>query len=476
LELMDYEALGFKCGLELHQQLDTNKLFCECPSFINNSKPDFVIKRRLTRVAGETGVVDVSAKHEAMKNKLMVYHGHHANTCLVDTDSEPPHNINVKALRAALLLSKLLRMRIVDEIQVMRKTIIDGSVTTGFQRTMLVGVNGYINTEHGKVRVTSLCLEEDACRKIKEDEKSITWCLDRQGIPLIELRTEPDIRSPEQALETAKKLRLLSKLTGLVKRGIGTVRQDVNVSIKGGARVELKGVQNIRKVKQIIDEEIKRQLKLIKARKKVREEVRRVKNDLKSEFLRPLSGAARMYPETDLHPIRINKELIDEISANLPREPDELLKELRGKGLSEEISNQLINSKVLTSFQELVKELSIKPVIIATTLLSFPEKKELVRSVLRFYAEKKISKELISELLKKHDDIKSVEEEVRGAALMSESGVRNVVNKIIEEHKDLLGDERGFNKLMGLVMRELRGKSEGGLIARILKEEMKKHS
>ena len=192
---MDYKKLGFKAGLEIHQQLETNKLFCSCPSMLRDETPDIKFKRKLIAVSGESGKLDVAAKHEMSKQKEFCYQGYSDSNCLVEFDEEPPHGVNQDALEIVLQVAKLLNCKIFDEIQVMRKTVIDGSNTSGFQRTMLVGTKGYLNTSKGNVGIDVVCLEEDSARKVKQTEKSATYKLDRLGIPLIEIGTFATLQS-----------------------------------------------------------------------------------------------------------------------------------------------------------------------------------------------------------------------------------------------------------------------------------------
>ena len=257
-----------KCGLEIHQQLATHKLFCECESRIvedlSNVK-DFY--RVLSLSKSEIGEIDKAAMHEALKNKKFRYLAPPSSSCLVEMDEEPPHDVNQEALIITLQAARLLNARIIDEAQVMRKIVIDGSNTSGFQRTMLIATDGFIDTSNGKVRIETICLEEDAARKIEEKEGVVTYCLDRLGIPLIEIATAPDIKTPKQARETAEKIGLLLRSLK-VKRGLGTIRQDINISIKGGARVEIKGAQDLRLIERIVELEARRQERIIEFSKK----------------------------------------------------------------------------------------------------------------------------------------------------------------------------------------------------------------
>jgi len=476
---IDYKKLGLKCGIEIHQQLDTKKLFCSCPSEIRDDEPDLIIKRKMRAVAGEVGDIDPAALHEFLRDKEIIYQAYSDTNCLVELDEEPPHPLNEEALDIVLEVSLLLNARPVDELQVMRKTVIDGSNTSGFQRTILVAMDGFIDTNSGRVGIPTICLEEDAARKISEEGNTTTYRLDRLGIPLIELGTDPDIKSPEQARETAEKLGLILRTTGKVRRGIGTIRQDINVSIKGGERIEVKGVQDLRLISKGVKLEVERQLMLIKVATELKkrklsggelksnfhnvtnifkntksklissllknknsmviavklpkfsgmlqgklgpelaqyaraiagvkgifhsdelpgygitwkeikavakrfsiknddafvlvggqeemaekaldavlercrfalngvpEETRRVRDDGTTEFMRPLPGSARMYPETDELMVPITKEKILEVKKNLPKLPEERLEEFKKLGLSHELVNQLVTSRVL---------------------------------------------------------------------------------------------------------------------------------
>lgn len=266
----DYKKFGLKVGLEIHQQLDTHKLFCKCPSILREKDPDIEVHRKLKAIAGELGEIDIAAAAEELKNKTFVYQAYKDTTCLVELDEEPPHMINTEAVKTALQTALLLHMKPVDEIEVMRKTVINGSNTSGFQRTALIALNGYIETSSGKIRIPTLALEEDAAREIRESDNYVYFRLDRLGIPLIEIMTEPDIKTPEQAKEAAEYLGLLMRMTGRVKRGLGTVRQDVNVSIEHGSRVEIKGVQKLADIPSIIKLEVERQKNLIEISRKLK--------------------------------------------------------------------------------------------------------------------------------------------------------------------------------------------------------------
>jgi glutamyl-tRNA(Gln) amidotransferase subunit E len=270
---MDYKALGLKVGLEIHQQLDTHKLFCNCLSELNESEAKEFI-RILKPARSEMGEVDSAALSEAKKHLRFRYQAP-ASVCLVEADEEPPHEVNPEALDIALEFASLVDSKIVDEIHFMRKIVIDGSNTAGFQRTSLIALGGNMKMGDlavdglGSIGILSISLEEDAARKVKETSSEITYRLDRLGIPLIEIATEPEITTPAQAKAVALRIGSLLRATKRVKRGIGTIREDLNISISEGARVEIKGVQEPKLIALYVEEEAKRQQLLVEAKKEL---------------------------------------------------------------------------------------------------------------------------------------------------------------------------------------------------------------
>jgi len=264
MEEFDYEKLGLICGLEIHQQLETEKkLFCKCPSKLQGTrKPDFTIKRYMRPVLGEMGTFDEAMLTEYKKGKNIIYEGYNDVICTYELDDTPPFSCNEEARRIALEIALLLNANIIEEMHVSRKNYLDGSVPCGFQRTMILGTDGYITLESGKkIGIDILSLEEEAARKIKTENKTNYYRLDRLGIPLVEVTTKPDIKTPEECRECAERIGLLLWITS-VKKVLGSIRQDINVSIKTGTRIEIKGVQKLGWIPLLINHEISRQLKL----------------------------------------------------------------------------------------------------------------------------------------------------------------------------------------------------------------------
>jgi len=468
---IDYKKLKFKSGLEIHQQLDTHKLFCSCPSVLRSDEPDFFVERKLHAVAGESGEVDVAAKYQVSLNNKFVYLGHDENSCLIDLDEEPPHELNKEALKIALQVALLLNCKIQTITQIMRKTVINGSNTSGFQRTVLIARDGYVETSEGKVGIDTICLEEDSARKIKIDGNKIYWSLDRLGIPLIEIATAPDITSAKQAKECALKIGDVLR-SCKVRRGIGTIRQDVNVSIRNENRVELKGMQDMKTFIKTIENEILRQKELSDSGKPTEAEVRNALNDKDciTEFLRPMPGADRMYPETDLPLLKISRDFINECKKDLPKLRSEIFSEFEKKGLNEEMIKLLFKQNKVDDFRNLTgfyrdvnfiaKMILLFPKEIAKKLnKSFDEVDEIVMDnagdILRNLDKRKISESDVKEILIKVVNGESFENAIK----IEKKDLGEIEEKILKIIKAKPGLKA--NAYMGLVMKEFKGQVEG---------------
>ncbi len=471
---IDYKSLGLKAGLEIHQQLDTNKLFCNCTSFLRDDAPDKTVKRKLTAVAGETGEIDIAALHERKKSLNFNYEIYNDTTCLVELDEEPPHSINIEALKIGLEVALLLNAKPVTEIQVMRKTVIDGSNTSGFQRTALIARNGFIQTKGGKVEIPAICLEEDSAKIIKQEKDTITYRLDRLGIPLVEIATSPSVNSPEQAKEVAEYLGMVLRSTGKVKRGLGTIRQDVNVSIAKGARVEIKGVQDLKSIPKVIEKEVERQYMLISKNEKLKNEVRKANPDSTTSFLRPMPGAARLYPETDVPPIIITEEFLMKIK--LPRLLSDKVSEVSSEyDISESLAKEIIARDInLEEYKKLFP--NIMPSITAQILIDIPKEiksrlniapdritQEDFFMVLKHFDNGDIGKEAVIEILA--EIAKGHKIDISKFRKISDEELKKEINKIIKEKPGL-----SHNAYMGLIMNKFRGKINGRKVMEMLRK------
>ncbi len=263
---IDYAKVGLKVGLEIHQQLATQeKLFCSCPPELFKDAPEIVFLRRLRPTQSELGQIDPAAYFEFQKGVKVLYEANRQSSCLVEMDEEPPHPMNLEAVEVVLTASLMMNMKPIDEVHVMRKTVIDGSNTTGFQRTSIIALDGWIKVGEKIIPMQAASLEEDAARKTgnEGEGKIIRYRIDRLGIPLIEVATAPVIYSPQEAQEVALVIGRILRDTGKVMRGLGTIRQDLNVSLPNGALIEIKGVQQLELISTVVEYEVQRQLGLI---------------------------------------------------------------------------------------------------------------------------------------------------------------------------------------------------------------------
>ncbi len=479
---IDYNKLKFKSGLEIHQQLDTHKLFCNCPSILRGDLPDFYIERKLHAVAGESGEIDKAAEYQASLKKTFVYQGYKNSTCLIELDEEPPHEINEDALKIALQIALLLNCKIIPVSQIMRKTVIDGSNTSGFQRTVLIARDGYVETAFGRVGIETICLEEDAARKVKVEGEKVYWNLDRLGIPLVEIATAPDIKSAEQAKEVA--LHIGDVLRSCkVKRGIGTIRQDVNISILGGNRIEMKGVQDMRTFIKTIENEVIRQKELCDEGNPTPAEVRNALPDCSSEFLRPMPGADRMYPETDLPLLKLSRDFIDSLKKDLPKLRSESAGELKEKGLSEEMIKLILSEDKIEELKSLA-EIYLNLNFIAKMIVLFPKEiaskenktlEEVEEQVMDYYGDilrllnkKKISEGDVKDILINLVKGKSFEEAIK-IEKADDSEIEGEILKIIKEKPGL-----NANAYMGMVMSKFKGKINGKQAMDVINNVMNK--
>lgn len=483
-EEINYKKIKLKVGLEVHVQLDTkNKLFCACSTSMKEKNPITIVKRKLHPVASELGEIDRAAQFEYLRNRTFLYQVFQNETCSVELDEEPPHLINQEALQIALQIALMLNCKIPDEIHIMRKTVIDGSNTSGFQRTMIVGQNGFTKYKGKKIGIKLVSLEEDAAAIVKEEDENVTYRLSRLGIPLVEIATEIlQGFTPEEIQDIALTIGMTGKSTGKLKRGIGTIRQDINVSIKGGERVEIKGVQDLGILAKVIEEEVKRQLSL----KKVEEETRTVKENGTTEFTRPLPGSARMYPETDIVPVTLSDELIKKIKEELPEPWTKKLTRFKSKlKLSDQLAKEILRSEYLELFEKIVKIKKVEPSIVAntfTSLLKDLEKRENVKienlnekhffEIFDFFARKKIVKEAIPEILKylaakPGETVDNIVKELNLTPIKIFE-LKNIVKETVSQPNIT------FDRAVGFVMSRTRGKADAKIVMKLVKKMLKK--
>ena len=573
--------MKLKAGLEVHQQLDCGKLFCNCGNLESGDNQTF--RRTLHPTSSEMGTVDVAAQAEGIRK--FTYHNRSCN-CLVYTDEEPPRGPNENAVKIAVQFAKLAGAEIIEEVQFMRKVVVDGSNTSGFQRTGLIAVGGQIEYKGEKLELDQICLEEDSCR---HGENKDEYLLDRLGIPLLEVTTKPQLKKPEDVQEAARALGRLLRACK-VKRGLGTIRQDVNVSINNGQRVELKGFQDLATMPKVVENEINRQETLnglkrgnvgkqtdvtelisekkgtamacklvgwkgllgtkMSAKGHVRmgreladyaikagiedysetfvkglmhsdelpaygiseEETQKISDALKckeddafvlifgekatiesaldnviqrvkfhgvpqevrkvtpkgfTRYLRPMPGASRMYPETDIAPVNLRN-----FDVALPKTLDQRENELP---LNDEESKQMVARDLDLRFHRLMEQIkdpkNISRVLLHTlpnlssTRNDFVEDDDIIQ-VLSLVKEGKIAKEGIEDALiqaGKGEEIETGNDDI-------DDEVQHFIDKLIQEKIDFVKDKgiAAVGPLMGTVMSEFRGKMDGAKINALL--------
>jgi Glu-tRNA(Gln) amidotransferase subunit E-like FAD-binding protein len=352
----------------------------------------------------------------------------------------------------------------------MRKTVVDGSNTSGFQRTVLIGRNGFVETESGKVRIDTVMLEEDSARPAGKDEDSDentrVYKLDRLGVPLVEIGTAPDIKTPEQAKEVALVLGDILR-SCKVKRGIGTIRQDVNISIEGHPRVEIKGFQDVKMFVKTIESEVKRQEENLK-NKTGNLEVRKANADGTTSFLRPMPGSSRMYPETDLPLLRISREIIDDAKKTLPKLREEVRDELMKQGVSENIVKILTSQGLVEDFKTMLDILD-EPKFVAKVMIELP--KEIsshlgknVEDILTLDVVENILDSIVKNKIERNDVKHIMEEIVKGKSFDEAVKIEKIdLGNVESEIAKLVKEKPGLNPnaYMGLVMAKFKGKISG---------------
>ena len=569
--------MTLKAGLEIHQQLNSGKLFCNCS--LNENGKDYQFKRKLHATSSELGDIDIAAKTEQIK--LFTYYNKSCN-CLVYTDEEPPRGPNRDAVKVALQFAQLVDAKIVEEIHFMRKVVVDGSNTSGFQRTGLIATGGRIEYDDKILELDQLCLEEDSCRHGEEEHE---YLLDRLGVPLLEITTKPQLDNSQDVQKAAKAIGRLLRACN-VKRGLGTIRQDVNVSINNGQRVELKGFQDLASMPKVVENEMKRQFSLNELKKgkvgqpisvdncfkKKREfslalkienwngilgnknspkghvrmgreladyakraglkgimhsdelpaygidneetkniklslgcndndafilifgkekiaekameiiierintkgvpkEVRKVTPENLTRYMRPMPGASRMYPETDIAPFKLTN-----LNVRKPKTLDEREKDLP---LNEEESKQLVNNDLDEQFNILNKKFDLPKLLSRILLHTLPQLKDEgetisnsdLEKVLILFQKGVIVKEGISKALvqsSKNEVIQVNDDNVKVE-------LEDFIVSLVSDKKEFI-KEKGMGAvgaLMGPVMSKFRGKMDGGDINKVLMEKVK---
>jgi glutamyl-tRNA(Gln) amidotransferase subunit E len=295
----DYAEIGFKSGLEVHQQLLTErKLFCRCPAGMYNHQYHSEILRHMRPTLSELGEYDGTALMEFKTKKEIIYRINHESVCTYEMDDTPPFEMNPQALDIAIEIGHLMNATVVDEIHIARKQYLDGSIPTGFQRTAIVTVGGWLPYKDRKIGIIQMSIEEDSCREESDIGHRRVYIADRLGMPLVETVTEPHMITPQEVADVCQIIRKVCRSTGKVRTGIGAAREDVNVSVHGGTRIEIKGVPKIKEIPLLTYNEAMRQWNLLRLRDELHKRGIRA-NTLKSK----IDDVTRFLRKTKYQPI-----------------------------------------------------------------------------------------------------------------------------------------------------------------------------
>ena len=414
-----YDRIGFMSGLEVHQQLLTKrKLFCNCPAGIyqKSDEYDAEIIRHMRPTLSELGEYDGTALMEFKTRKKIVYHISNNSACTYDIDDTPPFPIDREALEIAIRISLLSKLSIVGEVHITRKQYLDGSIPTGFQRTGIIGIEGEIYLKNKKVRLIQLSLEEDSCREVSDIGHTRVYRTDRLGMPLIETVTYPDFVNPDEVKEGCDYIRFLNRSTGLVRTGIGAGRQDVNVSCRGGSRVEIKGVAHTKWIPKLTHNEVFRQWALLHIRESLNDKVKDKKKWKISHKL--INGNSIQFSHKPLKKAKSNGFVV--VAVNLPGFKGILSHFTQpGKSFTDEIGDRM---KVVACLQ--------KPFMVTSEDIKLKLKKKEIKNVAEILKAGEDDAQLVFWASK--DDVKTALETIEERCLMAFDGVPEETRKSFE--------------------------------------------
>ena len=471
---MDYEAV---IGLEIHVQMDTKtKMFCSC-------KVEFGAEPN-------TNVCPV---------------------CLGMPGSLPV--INRKAVEYAIRAALALNCEVHTESVFARKNYFYPDLPKGYQISQYekpLATNGYLDIELPdgtvrRVRIRRLHIEEDAGKTIHEGGKSYVD-LNRAGTPLMEIVTEPDIRTPEEARVFLETLRNLMRYTGVSRADMekGQLRCDINVSIrpKGfdrlGTRTEIKNINSFRFVQKALEYEIQRQIEIVSRGEEVVQETRTFDPSTGKTYpMRTKEEAEdyRYFPDPDLLPLKVPEEWIEEIRRTMPELPHQRFERLKREFcLSDYEARILVHHKEVGDFFEEAVKSYREPKMIANWLLNdllgllnerqIPIEEspvspdglaELVKLIKEGVISTKIGKEVIKEMVETGKKPSQIVEEKGLRQITDEDQIRKVVEEVLSRFPEEVERYRkGETKLLGFfvgqVMRETRGKANPRLVNEIIKK------
>ncbi|MBH0158085.1 Asp-tRNA(Asn)/Glu-tRNA(Gln) amidotransferase subunit GatB [Fictibacillus sp. 5RED26] len=467
-------------GLEVHVELKTNtKIFCGCST--NFGAPP------------NTNVCPICLGHPGVLPVV--------NQQAVDF-----------SMRAALALN----CEINKETKFDRKNYFYPDNPKAYQVSQFdkpIGEHGWIEIEVGgkkkKIGITRIHMEEDAGKLTHTADGSLVD-LNRQGTPLVEIVSEPDIRTPEEAYAYLEKLKAIIQYTGVsdCKMEEGSLRCDANISIrpvgqeKFGTKAELKNLNSFAFVQKGLEHEEKRQREVVSAGGEILQETRRYDEATKTTILMRVKEGSddyRYFPEPDLVSIFIDEEWMDRVKADIPELPDARQKRYVGDfGLPEYDAKVLTMTKEMADFFEATitagadaKQASNWIMGEVSAYLN-NENKELDQTALtaeglagmiKLIADgtisNKIAKTVFKELIENGGDAEKIVKEKGLVQISDEGAIREIVVKILDANEQSVADykdgkEKAVGFLVGQVMKETKGKANPPLVNKLIVEELKK--
>ncbi len=459
--------------------------------------------------------------HAELKTKSKIFsnsannYGKMANTCTNVIDLGYPGvlpTVNEKAIELALRAALVLNCKINKKMHFDRKNYFYPDNPKNYQITQNrtpIGINGYVEIDvkdgKKKIRIHDIHIEEDTCKSIHNKNKSMLD-FNRAGIPLVEIVTEADINSSEEAMKYLEKLRelLLYADVSDCKIEEGSMRCDCNVSVskteKLGTKIEIKNIGSITNVGIAIDYETERQIELLENKKDLKEETRRFDDKTNSTILMRIKETGndyRYFPEPDIPFIELSDQYIEDVNNNLPMLAEERRKIYLKNGINEINVQKIIQNRTISDYLNKFINKNINLVIASNLLLgdiaAYLNKYEIkientkltdnkFIDVVNYLDSQKINSKIFKTIL---DNI--MEEDLSIDEILEKSGFKEINNEeLIDIIKNVLknneqsvndyhaGNTRAIKYIMGQIMKETKGnanpKDVNLLVERLLKK------
>lgn len=425
--------------------------------------------------------------------------------------------LNKEAVNFAMRAAMALNCDIATDTKFDRKNYFYPDNPKAYQISQFdqpIGENGWIEIEvdgkKKKIGITRLHMEEDAGKLTHGDDGYSYVDYNRQGTPLIEIVSEPDIRTPDEAYAYLEKLRNIIQFTGVsdVKMQEGSLRCDANLSLRPvgqeefGMKTELKNLNSFNFVRQGLEFEQKRQEKVLRMGGEILQETRRYDEKTKETVLMRIKEGSddyRYFPEPDLVPLYISDEWKEQVRQSIPELPEERKKRYVGElGLDQYNAEVLTSTKEMSDFFEetvkhgadakqatnwLMGDISAhmnKQQLELNDLKVTPESlAKMTKLIEEGTLSSKLAKKVITELMKQGGDPEKIVKEKGLVQISDENQLREIITEILNENEQSIvdyknGKDRALGFLVGQVMKKTKGQANPPMVNKILKEEIDK--